>query len=289
MLLCSCRPLRFVPPLRLSRPSRPLPAPGPGEPPEQQSAEAEADRVQDEYLAVAGQQQRRDHDRNRQPLAPPQEPAEADRDSLDLWNRCQDVLDVHLHLLACCCPRRHPERGSRVMGSVDERRTPPTVGCQTRSGSVACTRPARELNAERPGAKKRSSARVFSWGDRPLEAAVRGAAVLRAGHRTARGKRRRSSAQGWQSPVWGSCGRRGSGQPSVHPDADGRDLRPARVEATAQLSEAEPQAHRTGRSAGPVCNRQAHSDQGVEDEAQGELVSEVSAPPVYGKVARRQA
>ena len=139
------------------------------------------------------------------------------------------------------------------------------------SGAWLCTRPARESNAERPGTKKRSSARVFRWGDRPLEAAVRGAAVLRAGHRTARGKRRRSSAQGWQSPVWGSCGRRGSGQPSVHPDADGRDLRPARVEATAQLSEAEPQAHRTGRSAGPVCNRQAHSDQGVEDEAQGAL------------------
>ena len=50
-----------------------------------------------------------------------------------------------------------------------------------------------------------------------------------------------------------------------------RDRKPARVEATAQLSEAEPQAHRTGRSAGPVCNRQAHSDQGVEDEAQGAL------------------
>ncbi len=184
MLLCSCRPLRFVPPLRLSRPSRPLPAPWPGEPPEQQSAEAEADRVQDEYLAVAGQQQRpeqqrRDHDRNRQPLAPPQEPAEADRDSPDLWNRCQDVLDVHLHLLACCCPHRHPEHGSRVMGSVDERRTPPTVGCRTRKTEW--------------GKRKRSSARVFRWGDRPLEAAVRGAAVLRAGHRTARGKRRRSS------------------------------------------------------------------------------------------------
>ena len=117
MLLCACRPLRSVLPLRLSRPSRPPPAPGPGEPPEQQSAEAEADRVQEEDLAVAGQeqrpdQQRRGHDRNRQPLAPPQEPAEADRDSLDLWHRCLDVLDVHLHLLVCCCPHRHPEHGS---------------------------------------------------------------------------------------------------------------------------------------------------------------------------------
>ena len=92
MLCCSCRPL----PLCLLRPSRSLPASGPDEPPEQQRTESEADRVQEDQLAVGRQQwpeqQRRDHDRYRQPLAPPDESARLDRESLDLWNQ---FLDVH--------------------------------------------------------------------------------------------------------------------------------------------------------------------------------------------------
>ena len=36
-------------------------------------------------------------------------PPKPDRDSHDLWN---PFLDVHLHLLVCCCPHRHPEHGS---------------------------------------------------------------------------------------------------------------------------------------------------------------------------------
>ena len=104
VLCCFCRLLRLprpgrLLPLCLLRPSRSLPASGPGEPPEQQRAEAEADRVQDEELAVAGQQwrkqQRRNHDRYRQPLVPPHEPARLDRDSRDPSNLCLDVLDVH--------------------------------------------------------------------------------------------------------------------------------------------------------------------------------------------------
>ena len=92
VLCCSCRLPRLVRPRRLlplslPRPSRPLPAIGPGEPPEQQRAEAEADRVQEDQLAVAGhqrpRQQQRDHHRNRQPLVPPDETADADRDRLD--------------------------------------------------------------------------------------------------------------------------------------------------------------------------------------------------------------
>ena len=92
VLCCSC--LRL--PLYLLRPSRSLPASGPDEPPEQQRTESEADRVQEDQLAVGRherpEQQRRDHDRYRQPLAPPDESAHIDRESLDLWNQ---FLDVH--------------------------------------------------------------------------------------------------------------------------------------------------------------------------------------------------
>ena len=95
-VLCSCRLL----PLCLLRPSRPLHASGPDEPPEQQRTEAEADRVQEDQLAVSRherpEQQRRDHDRYRQPLAPPDESARLDRESPDPWNQ---FLDVHRRLL----------------------------------------------------------------------------------------------------------------------------------------------------------------------------------------------
>ena len=92
MLCCSCRPL----PLCLLRPSRSPPASGPDEPLEQQRTEAQADRVQEDQLAISRherpEQQRRDHDRYGQPLAPPDESARLDRESLDLWNQ---FLDVH--------------------------------------------------------------------------------------------------------------------------------------------------------------------------------------------------
>ncbi len=84
-MLCCCFCLRL--PLCLLRPSRPLPASGPDEPPEQQRTESEADHVQEDQLAVGRherpEQQRRDHDRYRQPLAPSDEAARLDRDSLD--------------------------------------------------------------------------------------------------------------------------------------------------------------------------------------------------------------
>ena len=92
MLCCLCclsrllRPRRLLPLFPL-RPSRPLPASGLGEPPEQQRAEAEADRVQEDQLAVARHQrpcqQQRRPDRNRGPLVPPDETADADPDALD--------------------------------------------------------------------------------------------------------------------------------------------------------------------------------------------------------------
>ena len=92
MLCCLC--LRL--PLCLLRPSRSPPASGLDEPPEQQRTESEADRVQEDQLAVSRherpEQQRRDHDRYRQPLVPPHESARLDRESLDLWNQ---FLDVH--------------------------------------------------------------------------------------------------------------------------------------------------------------------------------------------------
>ena len=127
-------------------------------------------------------------------------------------------------------PRRHPERGSRVMGSVDERRTPPTVGCQTRSGSVACTRPARDLNAERPGAKKRSSARVFRWGGSTSGSCCEGSGCPTSWSQDGAGEKKTQLGPGLAESGLGKTRKRPA---FVHPDADGRDLRPARVEATA--------------------------------------------------------
>ena len=232
MLLCSCRPLRSVLPLRLSRPSRPLPAPGPGEPPEQQSPEAEADRVQEEDLAVAGQQQRGDHQqRNRRPLSPPQEPAEADRDSPDLWNRCLDVLDLHLHLLACCCPHRHPERGSRLIASLTMDTLRPRSDAKRGSGAWLEPGPPASRTQRGQGRRRRSSARVFSVGIDCWELLRSEAAVLRGGHGTAHVEKdtaRPGSTLG--SDAWGNCG-------DVEAASLRRDLRPARVEAAVSRSQ----------------------------------------------------
>ena len=72
------------------------------EPPEQQRADAQVDRVQEDQLAVGRQQwpeqQRRDHDRYRQPLAPPDESARLDRESLDLWTGIPQIKPTFLDI-----------------------------------------------------------------------------------------------------------------------------------------------------------------------------------------------
>ena len=70
----------------------------------------------------------------------------------------------------------HPWRRPCLMGLVDERRTPPTVGCRTRETELGV----REDTA-RP--------RVIRWGIDSGGAATRGAAVLRLQRRPAHGRK----------------------------------------------------------------------------------------------------
>ena len=160
MLCCSCRLL----PLCLLRPSRSLPASGPDEPPEQQRTESEADRVQEDQLAVGRQQrpeqQRRDHGRYRQPLAPPDESAHLDRESLDLWNQ---FLDVHRRLLSVVDPCRHPWRRSCAMGLTSDALRP-RPDAKRGSGEWLAPGPPASRTQRGQGRRRRSSARVFSVG-----------------------------------------------------------------------------------------------------------------------------
>ena len=149
VLCCLC--LRL--PLCLLRPSRSLPASGLDEPPEQQRTESEADRVQEDQLAVGRherpEQQRRDHDRYRQPLAPPDESARLDRESLDLWNQ---FLDVHRRLLSVVDPCRPPGRWAWTSRGIP--------GCPRRT-----LLPAMDRASGRPGRSRMAS--------RPMCAAAR--------------------------------------------------------------------------------------------------------------------